>query len=214
MFLNTHTHFKTDSEFPEIINLTFKEAKAVYNSDQEGLFSVGIHPWEVDEITNENFKELVNWLSDKRFVFVGESGLDKFSKASFEKQKYMFEQQVFLSEKIEKPLIIHCVGYFNELFKIKQQLKPQQLWVIHGFRGKPQLAQQVLKNGCAISFGEHFNVDSVAITPFNKLFVETDESKVKIEEIYNELALIKLCTVEELNAGNQLLQLILNHNRL
>ena len=214
MFVNIHTHISSNSGYTEIVNLTLKEAREVFNSNRTGLFSVGIHPWEVDNSVVAVFPELEKWLLDKRFVMLGECGLDKFAHAPFELQKSVFEQQVLLSEKTKKPLIIHCVGYYNELFEIKQQLKPQQLWIIHGFRGKPQLAQQAIKNGCTLSFGEHFNAESVKITPVNSLYVETDESKLKVDEIYTQIAFHKSCTVEDLNAGKKLIHFIINHNSL
>ena len=106
----------------------------------------------------------------------------------------------------KKPLIIHCVGYFNELLALKKKWNPTQLWIIHGFRGKPELAAQTLKSGCALSYGEHFNAESVRLTPIEKIFVETDESILNINEIYQNIAIIKVCKIEDLNAGIQLLE--------
>jgi TatD DNase family protein len=86
------------------------------------------------------------------------------------------------------------------LLEIKKQLKPKQLWIVHGFRGKPELARQLLKSDCAISYGEHFNVESVRNTPLDKLFIETDESLQNIETIYNSVALAKGCDSGKLTA--------------
>jgi TatD DNase family protein len=47
------------------------------------------------------------------------------------------------------------------------------------------LAKQALKAGCYLSFGEHFNPESVRITPPEKKLFETDESELSIEEIYS-----------------------------
>ena len=144
------------------------------------------------------------WAADKRVLVIGECGLDKHSQVSLEIQIKLFEMQIRLSERLKKPLIIHCVGHFNELFELKKQLQPQQLWIIHGFRGKPELAKQAIKAGFALSFGGNFNPESVAVTPLEKLFVETDESLSLIDETYSKIALIKNCNLLDLSAGELL----------
>ena len=88
-------------------------------------------------------------------------------------------------------------------------MNPKQMWIIHGFRGKPQLAGQALNAGCALSFGEHFNSESVRLTPTDRLFIETDESTMLVSEIYQSISKIKDCTVEALNAGENLLKNLL-----
>ena len=180
----------------------------IFASDDAGLFSAGFHPWYLNEFSNENFSKLYKWANDKRFLTIGECGLDKNSSYSLEMQIDIFKKQIELSEFVQKPLIIHCVGCFNELFEIKKTLQPQQLWIIHGFRGKSELAKQAILSGCSLSFGEHYNVESVSYTPINKFFIETDESSLPILEIYKQISNIKSVGVEDLNAGNLLIESI------
>jgi len=206
MFDDIHTHKSIDSNFPAIRNLTFSEAGKIFASDNKGLFSVGYHPWYADEFSITQNDKLIEWTNDSRFVAIGECGLDKNSIVSLEKQLKVFEVQIILSENIHKPLIIHCVGCFNELFRLKKKYNPQQLWIIHGFRGKPELAKQALLLGCRLSFGEHFNIESVLITPIDHLYVETDESILPVSEIYRSISIIKNCKVEDLNAGENLIK--------
>ena len=204
--IHTHTHSSEFKNYPAIRNLTFVEAGKIFASDTEGLFSVGFHPWHADEFSEDLQNKLTAWSSDPRFIAIGECGLDKNSKVSFEVQSRVFEFQVALSEKACKPMIIHCVGRFNELLELKKKLNPHQQWIIHGFRGKPELAKQVLTSGCALSFGEHFNPESVSLTPTDRLFIETDESTLPISDIYNSISFIKNCLPDELNAGENLLK--------
>ena len=206
MVVNIHTHTSSESSSPAIRNLTFDEAEDLFTSDSKGLVSVGFHPWHADEFTNERMDKLIRWTKDKRLVAIGECGMDKNSKVSMDIQLQVFEQQVLLSEKTQKPVIIHCVGSFNELLDLKKRLKPKQRWIIHGFRGKPELAHQVLKAGCALAFGKYFNIESVRLTPIESLFIETDESEIPITRIYLQISAIKACKVEELNAGENLIK--------
>ena len=202
MFVDIHTHKDIPTKNPTIRNLTFSVAEKIFSSTEKGYFSLGFHPWFADESNPELFIKLEKWASDKRLVAIGECGLDKNSKVLLSKQLQVFEMQIALSEKVQKPLIIHCVGCFNELFELKKRMNPHQTWLIHGFRGKPELAEQALKAGCSLSFGEYFNINSVRITSIDKLFMETDESKLPIEEIYQQIATIKGCRIEELSAGD------------
>jgi TatD DNase family protein len=206
MFVDIHTHNSVDSKYTAIRNLTFSEANNIFSSNKKGIFSIGFHPWFADEYSDDSFNLLVKWANDKRFVFIGECGLDKNSKVSLDKQLRVFEKQIALSEKILKPLIIHCVGCFNELFELKKKLNPRQLWIIHGFRGKPELAKQVLKSGISLSFGEHFNIESVRITPLDNLYIETDESRLTIYDLYHAISIIKNCEEDKLNAGETLIK--------
>jgi len=201
MFVDIHTHNKSESNYPSIRNLTFPEAGQIFNSYENGFFSVGFHPWFVNEFNPEMLSKLKNWTADSRMVAIGECGLDKNSQFDLNFQIEVFKKQILLSEKKHLPVIIHCVSSFNELFELKKQLNPQQIWIIHGFRGKPELVKQILKAGCSISFGEHFNIESVSFTPIEKLFVETDESQLSIKEIYNQIAEIKNINPYELTAG-------------
>jgi TatD DNase family protein len=201
IFVDIHTHNYTKSDAIAIRNLTFSEAENLFSSDEDGLFSVGIHPWFAPEYFHEQIARMENWITSQHFFAVGECGLDKNSNVPLSLQQTVFELHIKLSEKYGKPLIVHCVGFFNELLEMKKRLSPCQLWIIHGFRGKPQLAQQLLHAGCTLSYGAYFNPQSVRITPSGKLFVETDESNLTIENIYQQIAVTKGCDVEELNAG-------------
>lgn len=209
MLVDIHTHTALSTTNSLVVrNLNLNQAEDFFKSDEQALCSVGIHPWHADSFSEELLTKLEEWSEDKRFIAIGECGLDKNSNDGFEKQLGVFEAQITISEKLNKPLIIHCVGYFNELFALKKKWNSTQLWIIHGFRGKPELATQVLKSGCALSYGEHFNAESVRLTPTEKLFVETDESKLNISEIYQHIANAKACKIEDLNAGMKLLNVM------
>jgi len=185
MLFDLHTHKKPVSGNSAIYNIPLADVENFLASDVQAQFSAGVHPCFIDDLADEWLEKMKIWLNDARFTAIGECGLDKNSLTPLEKQIEIFKKQIALSEKWKKPLIIHCVGCFNELFELKKQLNPQQKWIVHGFRGKPQLAEQALKAGCYLSFGEHFNPASVRITPTERLFIETDESDLRIEEIFD-----------------------------
>jgi len=206
MFVDIHTHILPPSGTVAIRNLSLADVEKVLIPEGNGFFSAGLHPWYTDDFTAENFAFLEVLFIDKRLVAIGECGMDKNSKVALSHQLFVFEKHIALSEKIRKPLIIHCVGCYNEIFELKKKLQPQQLWIFHGFRGKPELAKQALNAGCSLSYGEHFNRESVRITPVDQLYIETDESTIAIDEIYARISNIKNCKAEELTAGMNLIQ--------
>ena len=80
-----------------------------------------------------------------------------------------------LSETLRKPLILHIVKSFPEIIALRKQWNPTQPWIIHGFRGKPQLARELLAHGFHLSYGKKYNPVSLAITHASSLLRETDE---------------------------------------
>ena len=81
---------------------------------------------------------------------------------------------------LDKPLVIHLVKAMSELLKLKQQIKPANPWIIHGFRGKAALAEECLRHGFYLSFGEKYQEEALRITPAGRLFLETDESPCRL----------------------------------
>ena len=74
------------------------------------------------------------------------------------------------------------------LFDAMKEMKPRVPWIIHGFRGKPESAKQLLNAGLYLSFGEKYNVEALRVTPLDRLFLETDEATCSIHDIYNKVA--------------------------
>jgi TatD DNase family protein len=212
MYVNIHAHTDIDTNIHVIRNLTFSGAYNIFATKVKGMYSLGFHPWYADTYSNELMYKMREWIKDDRFVAVGECGLDKNSNVSIEEQIKIFELQITLSENAQKPMIIHCVGCFNELFEIKKRLNPCQTWIIHGFRGKPELAKQAIKSGCKLSFGEHFNEDSVRITPIDQIFLETDDSHIPIKNVYHLISVIKNCKDDDLIAGENLIKSMTPHS--
>ena len=86
----------------------------------------------------------------------------------------MFSAQVAESERRQLPMTLHVVRAFDLILQARKTLRPQQVWTIHGFRGKPALAQQLLKAGFDLSFGQHYNERAFALTPPDHRHLETD----------------------------------------
>lgn len=149
------------------------------------LYAAGIHPWWVaqeDFSLEAHLAGLRRLLQQrKEVVEIGECGFDSVltgrdgqKPAPLELQEEAFVAQVELSETFGRPLTIHCVRCFDRLLRLRKQLRPTQRWTIHGFRGKPALARQLLAAGFDLSFGPLRNEESYALTPPERRHDETD----------------------------------------
>lgn len=195
-YFDIHTHRIPFHPSQAIVSI---DASALPLDDKVVYASIGIHPWHLTETNAENLWEaLKTSVTDQRIIAIGEAGLDKLRGASMSLQTAVFQQEIALSESFSLPMVIHCVRAFNELIQIRKSSKAKEPWIIHGFRGKPSVAQELLKHGCRISFGSHYQEESVKVTPLDCLFVETDESAESIEHIYLRIAQSKGISPEEL----------------
>ena len=167
---------------------------------QEGYYySVGIHPWE---LTPDNLKQqsdfIIEHLPDKRIVAIGEGGLDKLKGASMEIQTAAFMAQMTLSMEYDLPLILHNVRMTDKILAVKKQFRPGQPWIWHGFRGKPEQAEQLQDKGLYLSFGEFYSDEAMRAVSDDRLFLETDESSLDIEELLYRAARVRGVGVETL----------------
>ena len=161
--------------------------------------SLGIHPWDTDDSWREKFGTIATAAGRENVVAIGECGIDRLkAQTNIQTQIEVLRSHAILAEECRKPLILHCVKGVDEILALRKELKPQQAWIIHGFRGKPQQAEQITAAGIYVSFGEHFNARSVTAVSAERLFVESDESRRPLEEIYRAIAGARGCTVEEL----------------
>ena len=194
-FFNIHTHVSVHPE-SEILSLAPEEL----STDNRSFYaSVGIHPWTLtEENANIQWEALCESIKDKRIVAIGECGLDKLKGPSMELQTAVFKQEAALAEDSSLPLIIHCVKAFNELIQLKKEISPCQPWIIHGFRGKEALAKEFIQHGFYLSFGACYQEEALRSVPVERLFIETDESELSIEDIYLRVAQSRGMDLKEL----------------
>lgn len=168
-----------------------------YRADRK--ISVGIHPWYINSNWQSEFASIADFAGEINVVAIGECGLDMLkSPALIELQEEILKAHILLAEEVQKPLILHCVKAYDRLIALRKEMKPQQAWILHGFRGKPQQAEQLIKAGFYISLGEKFNPDSARFIPADRLFIESDESNAAIADIYAAAACAKGADIEAL----------------
>nr|WP_225587515.1 TatD family hydrolase [Methylomonas fluvii] len=189
-YIDIHCHQTGSHQAIEMISIATQDFDVT--ATHNGFYSLGLHPWHLDKEDAETALWKISAASqDPHLLAIGECGLDKAIATPLTTQIPAFMSQIKLANQLGKPLIIHCVRAFNELIQIKKStLNTKIPWIIHGFNGKPALADQLTRHGFYLSFGAAL-LDprchagkALSRTPADRLFLETDTANVSIDAIY------------------------------
>jgi TatD DNase family protein len=212
---NCHTHIRPDRRHRSTSIISINPFELNSFAKKPYLLSIGIHPW-VTANPSDSIDSLRLVAESPRVVAIGETGLDALRGADLATQEEIFRQHIRLSEQLHKPLIIHLVKATELFLKIRKSEAPTQPWILHGFRGKPEAMQQLLKSPVNnqqtsvnslqdsvnsqiyISIGEKFNPATVALIPSDRLLIETDEAQMPPETILCKVAEARGESPEEL----------------
>lgn len=199
-FFNLHTHKSTiQPNVLEIVNQYPQEFDATIP-----YYSIGIHPWFiVEEQIDADLAIIESKLQETNCLAVGECGLDKRTDIPMELQQMVFEKQLLLAQKYQKPVVIHCVAAFQEVIALKKKLNISVPMLIHGFSKNSQVAKQLVDAGFYISFGKYLLLNTeleivFKSVPDNRFFLETDTVEEGIEAVYNLAAKYKGISVKEM----------------
>jgi len=192
-FVNIHTHIAIpEANLLQIVNLDLNQP-----CPEQGYYSYGIHPWALDNADfqmNEALNKLKENLQQPQVIALGEAGLDKMHKATFEQQIELFERQIELSETLKKPMILHDVRSHNEIIALRKKHRAKQPWIVHGFSGTEQDVRQLIGQGIYLSVGESLLHPerkihkSFKFIDLDFLFLETDMAEIEVETIYEAAA--------------------------
>lgn len=186
-----HTHRHCIDDGSAVVNIELETVPPCPPT----VFSAGIHPWEADKVTGHVWTWLEDALSRPNAYAVGEAGLDLRHGPNINVQLPVFRRQAFMADDLHKPLIIHLVGAYDRLYEVQREVLLRNgghtpLWIIHGFRGRPELAHQLLDHGMYLSMGVRFNPEAASIVPQQRLLAETDDApSADIADIRSALGL-------------------------
>lgn len=150
--------------------------------------TIGIHPMlsgaaevlqKYQEAPQELLREWSELINDSPIpiIALGECGWDNRSSLSIDAQNQLIDFQIQLASQLQLPMVYHIVGGWHHLLKRHQEATTP--WIVHGFRGKPQLANQLTEAGIYLS------LHPLAPTPpINNYFLETDETPIHIRAHY------------------------------
>lgn len=193
-YIDIHTHDARSAANAFIIEDLMAHEGRMPGDIPEQACSFGIHPWFLNE---DNFDHLLCKVKEasvfKNLFAIGECGFDKLKGPSMELQRKAFEEQISISEALGRPVVIHCVRAWDELLPEYKKLRPKMPWLVHGFRGSIELAEQLLSKGMYLSFWFDFVIKPEAAhllrrLPKNRIFLETDSADIDIRDIYKKVA--------------------------
>lgn len=190
-YYDIHTHrTHHDPHIREIENIILRDGAGLPPLAPGRFYSAGIHPRCIPPNPPETalIRRIEEQLRHPRIVAVGECGLDTFADSARSLQNRIFQFQITLSETLRKPLIIHCVKAWDEIIRLHGSLRPAQTWIIHGFRGKPQLAGMLLRHGMWLSVGIHFPLTLAQAVPLDRILPETDDDPEPVTAVYERMA--------------------------
>jgi TatD DNase family protein len=214
-YINIHTHGSDpeDGVF-SLENLMMHEKNMPYPVPGTA-YSCGIHPWY---ITRDNHKDLLKSLSDiavnDDVAAIGECGFDRLHGPDLDLQRKVFEEQVMIAAELGKPVIIHCVRSWDELLASYKRMNPPVPWMVHGFRRKTGLAEQLISRNMYLSFWFDFiirpeSAQLLRSLPKDRIFLETDGADVDIRDIYIKVSVDLEMSIDELK-----LRILDNYRRL
>ena len=166
MFVDTHTHlyseeFKTDIDealqkaidagiekffLPNIDSSSVAGMHALCEKYPQHCFPMmGLHPCSVKENYKEELAIAYNYLQQKKYVAIGEIGIDLYwDKTFYTQQVEVFETQINWALEFKLPIVIHCRNSFDEIFEVLTRFKKLPKGIFHCFSGNAEQAQKVI----------------------------------------------------------------------
>lgn len=205
-----------DQDNQEVIDLCNKY-KNVYGT-------IGIHPTEIDKITENSYQIIIDNINNKKIVGIGEIGLDYYwNKEDKEKQKAVFIKQLDIARKYNKAVVIHsreAIGDVYEILKNYPDLKKD----IHCFTGSIEMANNFIKIGCKLGIGGVLTFKNSKLKevikeiPIQAILLETDSPfltpeplRGKKNEPYNVIYVAnKIAEIKGISQAEVLKQTTLN----
>jgi TatD DNase family protein len=188
-YIDIHNHGGTPQDGCFCVENLMAHETGVPDAENGMAYTFGIHPWHLTKVSLKDQIEKVRINSvHQNVIALGEAGFDRLRGPDQDLQKQAFEEQIVIAGERSKPIFIHCVRSWDDLLASHKRMRPSKPWLVHGFRGKKDLAMQLISKGMYISFWFEFimrpeSSDLVRNLPAERMFLETDGSGTDIKLI-------------------------------
>ncbi|WP_246946003.1 TatD family hydrolase [Bacillus pinisoli] len=145
--------------------------------------SVGWHPVDAIDMTDEDLHWIEELSSHPKVVAIGEMGLDYYwDKSPKETQKEVFRKQIQLARRVKLPIIIHNREATQDIVDIlKEENAAEVGGIMHCYSGSLEVAKECIDMNFYISFGGPVTFKNAKKPkevakelPLDKLLIETD----------------------------------------
>lgn len=146
------------------------------------LSMMGLHPCSVKENYKEELSLVRDFFAKRKFVAVGETGLDFYWDLTFLKEQYdSYRTQIDLAISYDIPIVIHSRNSIDECIEVvKENQKGKLKGVFHCFSGTVQQAETITGLGFYLGIGgvvtfKNSGLDKVIATVgLKNVVLETD----------------------------------------
>ena len=144
------------------------------------LSMMGLHPCSVKEGYKQELKIVEEYFVKRRFVAVGETGLDFYWDRTFTKEQYeSFQTQIELAKKYDIPVVIHSRNSIDECIKVIRENQQGNLkGVFHCFSGNEKQAREIIDLGFYLGIG---GVVTFKNSGLDKVMADIDMKNVVLE---------------------------------
>lgn len=199
--IDTHAHIYAD-EFNDDIELVISRARIAgvsrilmpaidtethekmllleENQPEYCISMMGLHPCSVKSNYKDELKVIDAYFSKRKFVAVGETGLDFYWDLTFKDQQYeAFHQQAEWALHYNIPLVIHSRNSTNECMEVVRQHQNGKLkGVFHCFSGTTEQAKKIVDLGFYLGIG---GVLTFKNSGLDKAIADIDLSHIVLE---------------------------------
>ena len=173
---DAHVHIHEEAIILEnvecIANVQNVKEYAFLSSFDNLHISVGLHPWDVENVDYESLVPLFD-LAD----CIGEIGMDNvWTQTDLNLQRLYFEKQLALATQMHKPVILHTKGMEKSIVDLIRHYPNSYL--VHWYSCMDYL-QEYIDYGCWFTIGPSILTDPAVkqvanLVPLDKLLIETD----------------------------------------
>ncbi|MBP5291894.1 MAG: TatD family hydrolase [Lachnospiraceae bacterium] len=210
MIIDTHAHYESkrfDEDREELlesmqgngigtiidVGAAVEDLDAVIGLAEKYPFiyaAVGVHPYEIGDLNEESWKNLMELSLHPRTVAIGEFGLDyhewpdepPVTQDVKDAQIYWFRRQMGLARDRQLPFIIHSRDAAADTMKVlEEEMKPGMSGVMHCYSYSKEIAMRAVGMGLYIGVGGVVTFrnarklkETVECIPLDRILLETD----------------------------------------
>jgi TatD DNase family protein len=140
---------------PAIDRSTHEGMLALEAAHPKCMAMMGLHPCSVKADFREELVLIEEYFQKRKFVAVGETGLDLYwDKTFFAEQQQAFQRQIEWALAFDIPVVIHSRNATDECIQmVRDQQKGKLKGVFHCFSGSTEQAQEITDLGFYLGIG-------------------------------------------------------------
>jgi TatD DNase family protein len=161
-----------------------KKAVQITHEYQNVFASVGVHPENIDGISDSDLETIKDLAKDPKVLAIGEIGLDYHwvkEESNHLLQREWFIKQINLANEMGLPISVHARDASKDTYDILKTHPAISKGVLHCYSGSPEMLIEFEKLGYYFGFdgpitykGATTPKENVRICPLDRLLSETD----------------------------------------